>query len=140
MKTTKDIAELFFAELERAAKGDVRKEVIGAMEKCSNSLIKLARLEMDFAFRNWGDQPPQVSWITTRPLGAMRELPTENQLPIPKASTARGQQIEKEIENARKQLTTANGTMKTILTDKINLLQNKLERAEAQRDGENEVG
>jgi hypothetical protein len=57
---------------------------------------------------------------------------------VPTATTSRGQQIEKEIEAAKHQLSKATPTMKQILTDKINLLQSKLERAEAQKDSENE--
>ncbi len=138
MKTTKEIAELFCAELEHIAKtGEVRSSRIRGLGECSDALIKLARLEMDFAFRNWGEQPPSIPWMATKPMLALA-VPPEKPEPrnTPTASTSRGQQLEKEIENAQKQLKTANATMKTILTDKINLLQNKLERAEAQKDSE----
>ena len=133
MKTTKEIAELFCAELDRAAKGEVRNDVVGVMEKCANGLIKLARLEMDFAFRNWGEQPPSIPWIATKSVIAVPSLPVPPKEPQwnPTAKTSRGQQIEKEILNAKKQLESASGAMEQILTDKIKLLQNKLERAEA---------
>lgn len=66
MKTTKDIAEIFNKEIELIAKGEVRKDVITGLEKCTNSLIKLARLEMDFAWKNWEQQKPNVPWIATQ--------------------------------------------------------------------------
>ena len=146
MKTTKEIAELFSSEIDRIAKGEVRTNIIRGLSECTDQMIKLARLEMDFAFRNWGEQPPNVPWITTKPMVKEIEEPHAIVKTTPlnlnvgtgrnlnHASTSRGQQIEKEIENAQKQLRTATGAMKTILTDKINLLQNKLERAEAQKD------
>ncbi len=74
MKTTKEIAELFCAELDRVAKGEVRKDVIKALDQCSSSLIKLARLEMDFAFRNWTSQPPTIPWISSKPFVTPPEL------------------------------------------------------------------
>lgn len=143
MKTTKDIVEIFCGEIDRIAKGEVRKDVITALEKCSNSLVKLARLEMDFAFRNWGEQPPTIPWMASKVQADAQTVvepppkPTQ-ELATVEARTSRGQHIEKEIKNAQKELKTATGTMKTILTDKINLLRNKLERAEAQKDSEAE--
>lgn len=112
MKTTKEIAELFCNELDRAAKGEVRKDVIVALEKCSNSMIKLARLEMDFAFRNWGEQPPNVPWIASKPMT----------LPAP-------------VETSAAVPTTAHQAIKD---HKSKLEQNKRERAEAKRDSESE--
>lgn len=107
MKTTKDIAELFCAELDRAVKGEVRKDVIAALEKCSNSLIRLARLEMDFAFRNWGEQPPSVPWIASKPMALPTETPARDTAPDP-----------------------------AIKDHKTKLEQNKRERAEAKKDSE----
>jgi hypothetical protein len=141
MKTTKDIAEMFSAEIDRIAKGEVRTNIIRGLSECSEQMIKLARLEMDFAFRNWGEQPPSIPWISSKPLLALPEPRPPRQIEkaaahTPTATTSRGQQIEKEIVAAQKQLATASHTMKGILTDKINLLQNKLERAESERDSE----
>lgn len=74
MKTTKDIAELFSAEIERIAKGEVRQDVILGLERCSNSLIKLARLEMDFAWKNWENQQPNVPWLSTKSKDAPMQI------------------------------------------------------------------
>jgi hypothetical protein len=132
MKTTKDIAEIFCSEIDRISKGEIRKDVITALEKCSNSLVKLARLEMDFAFRNWGEQPPAIPWLATKAINAIpAELPEH--LPPSQAATTRVKQLEEEIANVQKQLKTATPTMKTILKDKMTLLQSKLARVDAQQ-------
>lgn len=66
MKTTKDLAEMMFAELDRVSRGEVRKEVIAATTKLMDGLVKLARLEMDHSFRIYGDRQPDVPWLASR--------------------------------------------------------------------------
>jgi len=121
MKTTKDIAELFTAEIERIAKGEVRKDVIGGLERCSNALIKLARLEMDFAWKDWDVQAPNVPWLSTK----SREPAVIGNGQLP---STRIKALCAEIENCQKQMVKATPTMKAILEDKIKAFQAKLDR------------
>lgn len=127
MKTTKDIAELFTQEIDRIAKGDVRKEVITGLEKCSNALIKLARLEMDFAWKAWENQQPNVPWLATQALPStppVKPAIKEGAEPV----SVRRQSLLKTMEECQKQLRNATPTMETILNDKIEVLQGKLSR------------
>lgn len=136
MKTTKDIATILFEEIERVSKGEVRKDVIAGITKLTDGLVKLARLEMDFSFRNYGEQQPDVPWIASRPALVCETVKSESPIPLPapKATTKRGQDIEKQIEVTQAKLRASDCTpaLKRILDDKLKLLQNQLERAEIQ--------
>ena len=78
MKTTKEIAEIFCAEIEKVAKGEIRKDVIIALEKCTNSLVKLARLEIDYAKLDWKpDDAPTIPWLSSN----QKRLPSSNKNP-----------------------------------------------------------
>lgn len=138
MKSTRQIAEIICAEIDRIAKGEVRNETVDALDKCTNSLIKLARLEMDFAARNFGANKPLIPLLVSNGDPEPKATLPPPPAPAPvvevlKSTTAQGQQIEKQIMDCQKQIKAANGTMKTVLADKIKLLQNKLERVESQK-------
>ncbi len=135
MKTTKDIAELLSAEIERIGKGEVRKDVITGLERCSNALIKLARLEMDFAWRDWSLQPPSVPWLSTHAKNghAARALPapseeTSSTTEDAVKMTTRQRDLSNQIVDCQKQMKGAGPTLKAILKDKITNLMQKLEQ------------
>lgn len=132
MKTINQIAEILSTQIDIAAKGQANVEQADVVIKSTDMLIKLARLQIEVGQMDWaamGDVPVLPDSSKPVPL-----------LESPTSRSSRGQQIEKEIANVNKQLENPkiNGTMKTILTDKLNLLQNKLERAVAQSDSESE--
>lgn len=127
MKTTKEIAELFCAELDRLAKGEVRIGVITGLDKCSNALVKLARLEMDYAWRDWSERAPAVPWVSSslakpKPVEAVKE---QKLIPRVHASpdgvSSRITDLEKEIEAAQKEMANpkTTTTMRHILEDKV---------------------
>jgi hypothetical protein len=143
MKTTKDIADLFSSEIERIAKGEVRKDVILGLERCSNALIKLARLEMDFAWKNWENQQPNVPWLSTKAKDAPKQIaverepePTHNSEPVPAprvrlaagAMSSRITDLEEQVIAANKELhnPATSVTNRTILQDKIQAWQDKI--------------
>lgn len=131
MKTTKEIAEILFEEIDRVAKGEIRKDVIVALSQCTDSLVKLARLEMDYAVQNWADNKPTIPWLNGCKEAKHIALPPE-----PQSTSVKGQQIEKQLFDAREQLKTAKGTMQSILTDKIKHLEVSLVRVEQQASAE----
>lgn len=141
MKTTKDIAELFSDEIERIAQGEIRKDVISGLERCSNALVKLARLEMDYAWKAWDDQKPEVPWLGTaskresdqtpkkiqdKPQDAMTNAIREgvDEILGSKKEIADKLQVAiKALEKARKNGQT---TLVCILEDKVEKLQHEL--------------
>lgn len=134
MKTTKEIAQLFCDEIERIGKGEVRKDVISGLEKCAGSLIKLARLEMDFAWRNWENQKPNVPWLSTA--ASSPELPDNSKPNNGDTDTPskRRQDILNSITQAQKEMKKATPTLKAILEDKIRKLMDKLEVVQNQEE------
>lgn len=84
MKTTKDIAELFSQEIERISKGEIRKDVIEGLEKCSNAMISLARLEMDYAWKEWETIRPNVPWLSSHTESKLKSPPTPEPKPVVK--------------------------------------------------------
>lgn len=142
MKTTKDIAELFSAEIDRIGKGEVRTTVIAGLEKCSNAMIKLARLEMEYAWKDWGARPPNVPWIASSAGPTAVESPhrseplkvsAESPAPRVKASkdgvSERVNELEAEIEKAKAalELKDCTSTLRAILQDKIQKWQDKID-------------
>lgn len=132
MKKTKEIAELFFSEMDRVAKGEIRKDVIVALSQCTDSLVKLARLEMDYAVQNWASNKPEIPWLNSSAETKQLSAPpaTAKAEFKPQSKIVKGQQIEKQLFDAREQLKSATGTMRTILTDKIKHFESSLGRAE----------
>ena len=147
MKTTKEIAELFCAELDRIGAGKVRKDVIAGLERCSNAMVKLARSEMDYAWKNWDGNKPCVPWVASsvnveRTLKApqlekaaeeartIKETASEYDVRVvPKAVSVRIQDLQKEIDAAEAELKDpkSTATIKRILQDKIQSWTNKIE-------------
>lgn len=122
MKTTKELAELIGKEVELIAKGEVRKDVITGLERCSNTLIKLARLEMDFAWKNWENQQPNVPWLSTKARAAVVEEPEDEPEPEPEPSPTsnRIRDLEKQMDEVNDKLkANPSATMRKILNDKL---------------------
>jgi hypothetical protein len=127
MKTTKEIAELFCDELDRLAKGEVRIGVITGLDKCANALVKLARLEMDYAWRDWSERGPAVPWVASSLVEKPKQLPE----PIAKPKSVMSGRIadlEREIEAAKSELANPNtrDTMRIILEDKVQKWEDKI--------------
>lgn len=118
MKSTKEIAELFSQEIERIAKGDVRLLVIKGLDRCTNAMIKLARLEMDFQSQK--DQT-QAHWFN----GTGGQLPekgirSESDQNLNRIRNTKLNHLEKQIDAAKKQLSSeSNPTMRETITKKL---------------------
>lgn len=130
MKTTKEIAELFCDEMDRLAKGEVRIGVITGLDKCSNALVKLARLEMDYAWKDWDGGKPEVPWVSSSLMeGKTKRLPEPPPPAKPKSVTSgRIADLEREIEAAKSELANPNtrNTMRLILENKVQKWQDKI--------------
>lgn len=131
MKTTKDIAEMFSLEIERISRGEVRLEVIGGLERCSNAMIKLARLEMEYAWRDWGASPPSVPWVASSGGGVMGLPDIADGKRVRASSDGIAQRVgdlEQQIKGAQKELDNhPTETMRGILKDKIRKWQDKID-------------
>jgi hypothetical protein len=117
VKTTKEIAELFCDELDRIAKGEVRISVITGLDKCSNALVKLARLEMDYAWKDWDGNKPEVPWVASSLMRAKTVESVKGKELIarvhasPEGVTSRVADLEREIEAAEKEAANPKTTM-----------------------------
>ena len=129
MKTTKDLAEISTQEIERISKGEVRKDVIQGLDQCCNALIKLARLEMDYAWRDWNGRAPNVPWMATKAIDVQQEPHSAQQITPSVQLSTQSRDLATQVEATKQQLKTASGTMKQILTDKLVQLSEKYNRS-----------
>ena len=141
MKTTKEMAELFSAEMDKIATGEVRKDVICGLEKCANALVKLARLEMDYAWKNWEGTKPSVPWVASSLLPVSSQEPaappsaTAAEAPAPNRVTVKPKAVSQRIEDLKREMAAAtaelanpktSATMRQILQDKVQAWSNKI--------------
>ena len=135
MISIKTLAEGLSRQLESALAGKADARQADVVCKSVDSIIKLARLQIELCEIDWAasdekpliEMEPNLKAIASPPPIVMDKFK-------PTADSVKGQQIERNLFDARQQLLKATPTMQKILNDKIKHLEISLARAESQSD------